>query len=302
MTGYAHPEYAASLAEFGSPYQLPQCGGNLLIRPIQGQSAKDAMSCYPLFSCLEWSRLHHDLNEIGSNLVSITMVTDPFGNYTADYLQNCFQHIARPFKQHFVVDLTQPVISFVSSHHRRNARKALRDVEVELCSEPTNYLDEWVNLYGCLVERHKIKGIATFSRMALAKQLIVPGLVMFRASHRQTTIGIILWYIQDEVAYYHLAAYNQIGYKLRASFALFWTAINYFADSGLHWLNLGAGAGVQGNDDDGLIRFKRGWSTGTRTAYLCGRIFDQIKYDQLIQARGIAPTNYFPAYRQGEFN
>ena len=31
--------------------------------------------------------------------------------------------------------------------------------------------------------------------------------------------------------------------------------------------------------DDGLTRFKSGWATGTRTAYLCGRIMDRHQYE-----------------------
>jgi hypothetical protein len=83
---------------------------------------------------------------------------------------------------------------------------------------------------------------------------------------------------------------------------LFRTALDYFTTWGLQYANLGAGAGLGSSADDGLSRFKRGWSTAVRTAYLCGCIFDREKYDRLVRARGVATTTYFPAYRQGEFN
>ena len=109
------------------------------------------------------------------------------------------------------------------------------------------------------------------------------------------------WFVSGSVAYYHLAAFSDKGYELHASFALFWHAIEIFRAQGLRWLSLGAGAGLDDHPMDGLSRFKRGWSTGTRVTYLCGRIFDRVRYDQIVKSRGIQDHNYFPAYRTGEF-
>jgi hypothetical protein len=301
VIGYIHPGYAESLAEFGTPRELPQCGGWVLERQIPDFPDHDAMGCYPLFCCQDWSRLHVDLENVGSELVSLGVVADPWGNFDVTYLEKCFNDKVIPFKQHYVVELDQSLDSFVSSHHRRYAKKSLREIQVEKVQQPIQFLDEWGNLYDTLIKRHTITGIAAFSRSAFAKQLAVPGLVMFRALHNETTVGAVLWYIQEDVGYYHLGAYSDVGYKLRASFGLFWTLMEYFAGQGLRWLNLGAGAGISGDGSDGLSRFKRGWSTGTRTAYFCGHIFDRQKYAELVKAKGIIATDYFPAYRRGEF-
>jgi hypothetical protein len=127
-------------------------------------------------------------------------------------------------------------------------------------------------------------------------------MVLLRATHKETTVGITLWYVQGDVGYYHLGAVSEAGYELRASFALFRFAIEYFATIGLRWLDLGAGAGIKSNDIDGLTRFKRGWSTGTRTAYFCGRIFDRTRYLEIAKASPAFATGYFPIYRSGEFS
>lgn len=301
VTGYAHPGYAASLAQFGTPRHLPKCDGWVLERPIPDFSGHDAMGCYPLFTCQDWSQLGADLEDLGGDLVSLSMVPDPFGEYNITYLQQCFKDVVIPFKQHYVVDLRRRMNEFVSPHHQRNARKALRDVVVEKCEFPAHLLEEWVTLYANLIERHTIGGISAFSKQSFARQLQVPGLVMFRAVHQETTIGMTLWYATDDIGYYHLAAYSDTGYALRASFALFWSALDYFLSAGLRWLNLGAGAGASGSCSDGLSRFKDGWSTGTRTAYFCGRIFDRARYGEIVQATGGPETSYFPAYRRGEF-
>jgi len=126
-------------------------------------------------------------------------------------------------------------------------------------------------------------------------------MVALRAAEDNTTIGMLLWYVDGPVAYYHLGAYTDRGYELGASFALFTTAIDYFGGTGMMWLNLGAGAGLQNKGNDGLSRFKRGWSTGTRSTYFCGRIFNKVAYDEILSRKNTSATTYFPAYRVGEF-
>jgi hypothetical protein len=301
VNGYLHPGYAQSLAEFGTPRELPRSGGWILERQIPGFPYDDAMGCYPLFACQDWTQLHADLEDIGNDLVSLSVVTDPFGDYDPTYLGQCFNDVVIPFKEHFIIELGRPIDTFVSSHHHRYARQALRDIYVERCEDPTQFLSDWVNLYAALIERHNIKGILAFSELAFRKQLSVPGIVAFRAVYEETTVGMLLWYVQGGVGYYHLGASSATGYELRASFALFWFAIEYFAATRLRWLNLGAGAGVNSNGTDGLSRFKRGWSTGTRTAYFCGRIFEDARYLEIVRAKSVSGTDYFPAYRKGEF-
>ncbi len=236
------------------------------------------------------------------NIVSLTVVTDPFGDYDKDYLSHCFKDLIVPFKEHFIIDLARNPRDFISSHHQRYAERALREVSVGESLQPRRNLDEWINLYANLVSKRNIKGIPAFSRKAFEIQLIVPGITAFRAIYKGNTVGMLLWYIEGEVGYYHLGAYSDLGYHLYASFGLFWFAIQYFSTMGLKWLLLGAGAGIKSYAEDGLTRFKKGWATGSRTAYLCGRIFDQEKYHEISKKGGIAYSDYFPAYRKDEFS
>jgi hypothetical protein len=306
IRGYAHPAYAQALEEFGTPLSLPRCGGWILRRPVRGFSYFDAMGCYPLFSCTDWSSLKPDLDQAGSELVSLAAVIDPFGTQEEALLRDCFPDVVIPFKEHMAADLTQSPDDYVAAHHRRNAQKALQEIQIDIPADPTLYLEDWIKLYDVLIERHGIRGLSAFSNDSFARQLQVPGMLMFRATYEGRTAGMVLWYVSNGVAYYHLGAYTDEGYEKRASFALFWTALEYFAGHGVRWLNLGAGAGLSANgEEDGLTRFKKGWSNSRRTAWFCGRIFDRKKYDEIVKARvvpsGQSPTNYFPAYRQGEF-
>ena len=302
LAGYVHPGYVASLREFGTPRELPHCRGWILEREIPGFPDRDAMGCYPLFACQDWPQLHADLDKIGNKLVSLSLVTDPFGECDPSYLERCFKDLVVPFKEHFVTDLSRATSTFVSSHHQRYAHKALRRLCVERCQDPTQFIDDWTALYATLVDRHHIEGIRAFSTNSFARQLNVPGIVSFRAVYEDTTVGMLLWYVRGEVGYYHLGASSTRGYELRASSALFSFAIEQFSAEGLRWLSLGAGGGVKSRGTaDGLTRFKRGWSTHTRTVYLCGRIFDPQRYAEIVKAKGIEATDYFPAYRKGEF-
>ena len=305
-TGYLHPLYAASLSEFGVPRLLPQSGGWVLERttPAQandrGAHARDAMGCYPLFACADWTRLHLDLEDLGRDLVSLAVVADPFGAYTLAELQRAFPDRCVPFKEHFVVDFARAAAATVSKHHRYYARRALAQVEVAHYTDAFEFLDDWTALYATLVERHKLTGIKAFSRAAFAQQLSVPGCVVLRARAAGQTVGAHLWYVQGEVAYSHLAATNARGYELMAAYALYWFALEHFRGR-VRWLDLGAGAGAGATDAGGLTRFKRGWATDTRPVYFCGRVFDHERYQALTAARGASQSNYFPAYRAGEF-
>lgn len=299
-----HSGYAESQSEFGAPMELPRCGGWVLKRKIAASNSFDAMGCYPLFCCKDWAQLSLDLEDLNknatANLVSLSLVADPFGVYDETYLRHCFKDVVIPFKEHFIVDLQRPLNGIVSAHHRYYARKALNNLIPEECSQPIQFADEWASLYANLIDRHSLDGIKAFSRNAFTVQLAIPGTVVLRVIHQGITVGAHIWYVQGDVAYSHLAALSETGYTLMASYALYLYALKYFADK-VRWLDLGAGAGSSNDGGDGLSQFKRGWSNGTRTAYFCGRIFNHKIYEEHVKAKSISSTDYFPAYRKGEF-
>ncbi len=268
------------------------------MRDVPGGGHRDAIGAYPIFCCGDWDGLDEDLHELGRELVAVALVADPFGGWSMELLEQCFPDVLLRFKDHFVVELGPDPMRRVHPHHRRNATRAQRELAVEEVADMVGFLDEWEALYANLTRRHEIRGAAVFSRASFAAQLAVPGLVALRARRRGTTVGAALWYEQGSVAYYHLAAYDQEGYEGGASFALFACALERFADRGLAWVSLGAGAGVSGDRNDGLTRFKRGWSTGTRPAWFCGRVLQRTAYEELA---GPGSRSWFPAYRQGEF-
>ena len=271
------------------------------MREIPRSGQRDAMGPYPIFACADWAGLASDIADLQDELVAVSLVADPFGAATADDLARTFGDLVTPFKEHFVVDLRGEWRETTHPHHRRNVRRALAALEVEPVDDPPALLDDWVALYGELIDRHQIAGPAAFSRDSFAAQLRVPGIAALRAVEGGVTVGATLWYVAGNVAYYHLGAYSARGYELAASFALFDRGFERFAAEGVAWASLGAGAGLDRAAEDGLTRFKRGWATTTRTAHLCGRILQRGAYDELAAERSRPGTPYFPAYRVGEF-
>lgn len=294
--GYASAAYAQALAEFGAILELPRSGGHLLARAIPGSNHDDAMGCYPLFACRDWSKLPQDIEGLADRVVSASLVTDPFAAVTLPQLQAAFPDVCLPYKEHYITDLSLSLETSIDPHHRRNIRKANACMEVEIAPPSEMLLKEWQRLYDNLIERHGVVGIAQFSPSSFRRQFAVPGFTAFVATDASKILGMTLWYVQGDVAYYHLAAYSDEGYQRRASFAIFNSALSHLKSSGVSWAALGAGAGVNAADS-GLTRFKKGWSTGTRTVFFCGRILQPVAYESL-RVSACDSSAYFPVYRR----
>lgn len=295
---YADRTYAEALGHVGRPCALPRSGGWLLHRSIrtelgEGQADEDAVGPYPFFSCENWGELGADLAELDGP-VSVTLVTDPFGSWNETDLTRAFPDLARPFKEHLVCDLSIPLEEILSSHHKRYSKSAAKQCAVTELLSPVEDADAFAELYASLIVRHDIHGPAAFPPESLRAQLAVPGVRLFAAHIEGELVGMVFWYVRGDVVSYHLAAYSQAGYEARASYALFHHALVLFGQEGLAWAHLGAGAGLTSDEDDGLTRFKRGWSTTTRSAWLCGRVCNRAAYERLSRDHS---GDFFPAYR-----
>jgi len=298
--GYLHRAYAESFAEFGRARELPAAGGWILERVIPHTDLTDAMGCYPVFACQDWRGLETDLPRLADDLVSLTIVTDPFGGVTEDGLRRAFD-VVTPYKCHFVTELRKLERHDVPRAHRRNIAKALGRVRLATTPDPLQRLNKWVGLYEDLVERHRIGDLRKFSRVSFAQQFRVPGLVMFEASVDDEIVGLHTWCVHGNAAYGHLGVSSAKGYEVEAAYALYDYAIRQLSGQ-VHWLDLGSAPGPRESDTSaGLKRFKEGWSTGTQPTYLCGRIFQPETYARLVRERAAEGAAYFPAYRVGEF-
>ena len=290
--GYFHPFYADSLSEWATPLYLPHSQGWVLERSIPDSSFLDVMGLYPRFVCQNWELFAQDLAELKEKYVCFSLVTDAFNPPPYSFQADVY----RLFKHHFIVDLTVPLHQIISPHHLHYAQKALTQVQVEQCQNPLEWLDEWIKLYHHLITYRQLKGLSVFSSVAFKKQFQVPGLIVLRATYEEETVGMHLWYSHEKRAYSHLAAFNQTGYSLMASYALYYWAMDYFAKQGYQCLDLGAGAGLH-DHKNGLSWFKKGWSNQILPVYLCGWIFQPLLYQQLSEHVMYPLEDFFPRYR-----
>ena len=296
-SAYSDPLYVHSLREFGRPRELARSGGWILERPIPGTSYTDATGCYPLFACRDWSKLPEDLAEVGREVVSLALVVDPFSGVSPEYLQRHFD-VVKPFKTHYIADLTQPPETFVGSMQRRYARKSLEKMEVEICHHPARYAAEWVRLYDNLIRRYDIRGVSAFSPECFANQLQVNGMMLFMGKQEGQPVSASLVLKAGRKAYSHLAASSDRGYRIRAAYGVHWTILQYGREHGITHVDFGGTAGPKDDPESGLAQFKKGWANNQRIAYFCGRVFNRQAYELLCDQYRSVYTGYFPAYRE----
>jgi len=297
--GYLHPLYAESFSEFGIPIYLPNAKGWLIKRQIPDTPYFDAMGPYPLFFCEKWKALTTDLDDLKEELVSITLVIAPRSTPSFLNFQSYF-NIFRPYKDHYLLDLSLPLNQTISKSKRRNSKKVLNNVDVHLSIAPNIDLESWVNLYNCLIRRHNINGIRAFSRRAFSKQLAIPNTHCFWVSHQGRIVGGNLYYLQGNIAYAHLSAFSEEGYELGAPYAVKWTAIQTLKEK-VQWINFGGGTRSNNSQTGGLELFKRGWSSIAMKSYFCGKILIENTYQELVFSKEKTANSWFPAYRNSHF-
>jgi hypothetical protein len=295
LGSYSSTAYLESLSEYGAPISLPSSGAGFLEEQVGLRPLYDARGAYPLLCAADWDALAEELEMNERKWVSVVAVPDPLTAPRWDVLADMFTHVCRPYKEHFVVELDEYEGPFPEGH-RRSVRRAASLLQIERVEEPITALADWLKLYNYLIYRHDIKGIARFSRQSFERQLATPGLIALRAKKGNETVGMTLWLREGDRAYYHLGASNQTGYESGASFGLFAEALAGLKEMGVERVLLGGGSTEIGEERDGLARFKAGWATTATRSFLCGRIFDMARYEDL--SRGIR-TEYFPAYRVG---
>lgn len=295
--GYGDPRYLESLREFGRPVRLAGSISGWLEREIPGSDLRDLRAPYPLLQCGDWDALALDFERSDGAWVSATAVPDPLTAPDSVTLKKLFPDLCRPYKEHFIVGLDGGYEGPYASGHRRNVARARRECMVESVPASATVLETWVGLYGELVHRHGILGIAGFSALAFTEQFALSGLRIYQTRADRDIVAMTLWLVDGERAYYHLGASSEEGYRRSANFGMFDLALKDFAQEGIRCVLLGAGAGTYSAGDDGLTRFKSGWANETRTAYLCGRILDRRRYESLT---GPQNNEFFPAYRAGD--
>lgn len=296
---YGTLAYAETLSHIGTAVWLPNAGGAMLSREIEGQTRRDLVGNYPWTDFADWGRVAADLEHLSTlddPPVAAVTVVSPLVEVPDEVMQSAFPDHLVDFKQHQLVDLTGDFVGSFRSSHRRKMRRIDPSVNLGVEVDLDSFAPDWIALYGHLSTRHGIGGAADFPDCSLRLQLALPGVVVFSARLDGEVIGAVSFVCEGDQAAYHLGAFAPAGYQYQVAFGLFPLAFEVLRERGISVVNLGGGAGARTSGDDGLLQFKRGWATHAKYARIGGRVLDADVYASL--SAGTA-TDFFPAYRRG---
>lgn len=290
---YATLEYARSLRHMGEALYVSEWDAAVLVRPIS-DSWLDAAGCYPLAVLARDADLEAGLERLlKEHLVSVVLVVDDFFRPPLDGLAAAFDFV-RPLKTHYVLDQRKGPVRY-SRNHRYKINRALKTVRIETF-DLSDRLEDWRALYGSLTKRHDLTGTHDFPDSYHAALAETGGVTAVGAFIDDALVSCHIWVRHERHAHSHLVASSPEGYAARAAYAVNDASIRHFADCDT--INFGGGAGVADDPEDGLARFKKGFSNTTAPSYLCGKVLDPAAYDRLSADAGAASgTAFFPRYR-----
>jgi hypothetical protein len=299
---YATAAYAHSLSHWGEAQSVPEWGCGVILRAIPGMDAAgedtagmDAAGTYPIAAIAADADLPGGLERLRRlGLISITLVLDDFQRPPLALLQKYF-NVVRPFKTHYI---RRNAAKFTyARHHRYEVARASRKVTVRPF-DLESHLPEWTALYASLIRRHGLRGVHLFPAAHFEALHRMKSTTSMGAWLDDELVSAHIWVSDGTHVHSHLAASNDAGYKAGAAYAVYDASIRHFA--GAELLNFGGGAGTGEALNDGLAEFKRGFANESASAYVCGAILDEGRYDELCRRRATpADAEFFPTYRKG---
>lgn len=289
MHPYNSAEFINSFKGLSEVQSLEKTQTCVRLREIEGTAYQDAINLSPRFYIDDERSLQNAVNELKNrDIISATLIPDPLKPLpNADRIFD----VTAPFKTHYVLDYAQDWEA--RGIHKSNIRYAKNKCEVKRIHF-SEYLKDWQKLWDVLVERHQIKGLGKFSESHFKSLANVPGLVTYGAFDNDgNIIAMSLWFETPDYAVSHLNACTPEGYKAQANYAIYNFLIQDMKDK--KSLDLGGNFGLKDNPEDGLSKFKAGFSNTTKPSFIAGVICDSQKYKEL--SAGKENTSFFPAYR-----
>ena len=288
---YASAAYAAGLSHVGAPFEVPEWGGHVLVRPTPSGEGLDAAGPYPLTMLTAEADVAGGLLRLkAAGAVSAVIVLDAARGPPAASAEAAFD-FARPFKAHFFHDRAVGPLE-LQKHHRYELRRAMAEVstrEIRLA----DHAQDWLHLYAALEAKHDVGGVHAFPAAHHHCLAQLPGVRTFGAFVEDRLVSAHLFITHAGYAVSHLAASTPEGYAARAAYAVNARAILELEDCDL--INFGGASGAQDDPTDGLARFKRGFSNRVAASKLCGSVLDPKAYESL--SSGFEGGAFFPAYR-----
>jgi len=296
LRGYLSPAYRDSFRPFGEVLTLPGSGLHVLKRPLP-DGHHDLVGLYPFSRCPSWAGLAGDLDSLrGSGAVALSLVSDPFRKDEAVAAMSGWA-VCRPFKAHWVVDLTGDWRAGRSRKTRYYAAKGCAAQEVFVSDDPAGFAKEFWTLYAETADRLDMGPLQRFTPGIVAAHLALPDVLLVIARTAEGPTGAMIAIENAQNAYIHLIGTTARAARLHTGAAMYHVALERLEARGCRMVSLGGGAGLANDPEDGLYRFKKRWATEARTTYLGGAVLDPDAYAALSAASGCAAGDFFPAYR-----
>jgi hypothetical protein len=295
LGGARHPygtqAYAETLRHVGTPLDVPEWGSNVIVRTIDSRRA-DAMGTYPLCCLDEAADVGAGLERLrGHSLLTATLVVDGLSGPRPEDIAPHFD-LHRAYKTHYLVDPSIGPYRPTRHHAQEIRRAARRDLDVRFVPF-VDILGPWCTLYAHLVERRAVGALQQFPAEAFHALCRCDGLHAVAAFLQEELVCCHLWIEHGNTVWSHLAASSPEGYDTGAAYLVYDVALRRFAG---RLVSLGGSAGQVDVADDGLARFKSGFSNTTGTSYLLGTVLDRLEY-AAVCSDSANVGSYFPAYR-----
>lgn len=180
----------------------------------------------------------------------------------------------------------------LSSKNRNVIRKAIKSGVEIYWGRSSKLISEFIPLYNATMNKDDATDYYYFDEDFYESVLedLKYNFLIFYAVYDQKIISMSMILFGNDNMHYHLSASDREYQSLAATNLLLYEAACWGFENGYKSFHLGGGVGSK---EDNLYKFKKAFNKNSKTFFSIGKkIFDQKKYDELIEIR----------YQESEFN
>ena len=302
LTGYQSKGYIKSYYQDSDMVYLANADGWLGKRLINHNGECDLSGGYPMAFFNNLPCIEQDFRPlVKQGFISMTFVTNQINNLTVNKLSQKVD-LFKPFKKHYLATLEKPWENVVRRTMKKNALRAFKLFDVSPVDSLYNsdYAETLWRLHQKSLAGKHISIDYPINFNVLKEQLNMPGIKLFKGEYNNKIHGIACYIEVADKVYGHVIGSTQFGLNNHLNYGLYAVALKYYHKQKA-FIDFGGNAGLVNDSSCGLSKFKSGWSSHVANTYICGKILNSNKYQQLIGER-FKNSKYFPAYRDPQIN
>jgi len=330
MDVYIHPDYLKLFQEYTRNKAIYTYFGNernyILIpyfeRPVNSLENKSIPECFDLVSPWYYGGLVH-------NIKDNKLLQEVFNNFTKKFEEYCkknnvvteFQRLNPILRNHILyqnhpglfydrkivyVDLTknlETINNEYTRHTRKNINKAIRNNLKVYHGENKENISKFIKIYTESMERKNAKRFYYFNEKFFHNLLKISkgGIKIFYVECEGKIICSSIELGKNDILHDYLRGISPDHLNLRPNDILIDEIIKWAKSAGYKYFILGGG--ITSSEDDGLLRFKKSFSSTVSEFYVYKKIYNLEKYKKLCEIHGKKQSNlefenaqFFPEY------